>query len=669
SPSSERARPMIPDETIERIRESADIVQVIGEYVELKRTGADYRGPCPFHQGTNRNFSVSPKKKIYYCFVCHEGGDVFTFLQKRLGVDWPAAVRMVAEKSGIEIREVERDKREGPDPRARFWEMNAAAAEYFTRYLWEELGAGAARDYLAQRGISEEVANRFALGFAPREIGLMRAALNALGYDDDALLEGGLMVKREETAEPRPRFRGRLMFPILDALGRHVGLGGRVIGEGEPKYLNSPETPVFSKGKLLYGLNVAKLAARREERMLVVEGYFDALRLMAAGIDEVVAPLGTALTEDQARLVTRYAKKVYLLYDADAPGQKAAFRSGDELLRQGAAVHVVTLPDGEDPDSYVAKHGAEGLRARLGDAVDLFERKVQILERAGWFGDLAGKRRALDRLLPTIRATADPLMRDIYIARASEASGVSRELLAEEAKRVSASSRATQLAPDRPRPRRDDFAAPDRGPELDGPPPGYDDGPPPDQEFVPQRPLMKRRSDRRGGDRRTGWVEERPAIRGWGKVTGKTALVERELLRALFHQRHGVEMVAEKVGSDGFRVPAYRRIFTALLDAGEDAPVDAVAAALAPDDVATMQKELLVEPEAVGDAAAVVVHSINKLRAFEIEGELAALEEQRHAASGEAQDTLLRRIQQLGAEMRELGLKGLKTEGFRKRRA
>ncbi|NUS98273.1 MAG: DNA primase [Gemmatimonadaceae bacterium] len=659
---------MIPDETIERIRESADIVQVIGEYVELRRTGADYRGPCPFHQGTNRNFSVSPKKKIYYCFVCHEGGDVFTFLQKRLGVDWPASVKMVAEKSGIEVREVERDRREGPDPRARFWEMNAAAAEYFTRYLWEELGAGAARDYLAQRGISEEVANRFALGFAPREIGLMRAALNSLGYDDEALLEGGLMVKREENTEPRPRFRGRLMFPILDAMGRHVGFGGRVIGEGEPKYLNSPETPVFSKGKLLYGLNVSKLAARREERMLVVEGYFDVVRLMAAGVDEVVAPLGTALTEEQARLVTRYAKKVYLLYDADAPGQKAAFRSGDELLRQGAAVHVVTLPEGEDPDSYVAKHGAEGLRARLGEAVDLFERKVQILERAGWFGDLAGKRRALDRLLPTIRATADPLMRDIYIARASEASGVSRELLAEEAKRVT-TPRASQIAADRPRPRRDDFAAPDGAPELEGPPPGRNDGPPPEQEFVPQRPFLKRRGDRRGNDRRGGWADERPAIRGWGKVTSKTALVERELLRALFHQRPQLEVVAEKLGTDGFRVPAYRRIFATLLEAGEDAPLDAIAGKLAPEDVATMQEQLLVEPEAVGDAASVIVHSINKLRAFEIEEELAALEERRRAASGEAQDALQRRIQQLGAEMRELGLKGLKTEGFRKRRA
>lgn len=660
---------MIPDEQIERIRESADIVGVIGEYVELKRTGTDYRGPCPFHQGTNRNFSVSPKKKIYYCFVCHEGGDVFTFVQKRLGLDWPSSVKLVAEKSGIEVREVERGHREGPDPRARFWEMNAAAAEYFARVLWEDASAGPARDYLGQRGIGREVADRFGLGFAPREIGLMRASLNALGYEDAALLEGGLMVKPEEASEPRPRFRGRLTFPILDALGRHVGFGGRVIGEGEPKYLNSPETPVFSKGKLLYGLNFAKLAARREERMLVVEGYFDAMRLMAAGIEEVVAPLGTALTEAQAQLVTRYARKVYLLYDADAPGQKAAFRSGDELLRQGAAVHVVTLPDGEDPDSYVAKHGADALRARLADAVDLFERKVQILDRAGWFGDLAGKRRALDRLLPTIRATADPLMRDIYIARASEASGVSRELLAAEARRVP--STRTGVA----RTRRDGSGAPPdpregAGSEGYGPPPGVNDAPPPDEPGF-QEQFQRRPFKPRSGDRRRGWnqPEERPSIRGWGRTSQPGALAERELLRALMHQRGSADAVAERIGADGFRVPAYARIFNMLLTAGEDASIEAIAAGLDEDAVRVLQEEVLVDPESVGDPAVTIGQALNGLRIREIDEEMEAIERQRSIAAEEEKDALNARAKKLRDEKRALGGKSFRTQGFRKRRA
>ena len=660
---------MIPDEQIEQIRESADIVGVIGEYVELKRTGTDYRGPCPFHQGTNRNFSVSPKKKIYYCFVCHEGGDVFTFLQKRLGLDWPASVRLVAEKSGIEVREVERSRREGPDPRERFWEMNAAAAEYFTRTLWEESAAEPARDYLAQRGITRPVAERFGLGFAPREIGLMRAALNALGYEDPALLEGGLMVKPEEASEPRPRFRRRLMFPILDALGRHVGFGGRVIGEGEPKYLNSPETPVFTKGKMLYGLNVAKLAARREERMLIVEGYFDVVRLMAAGIEEVVAPLGTALTEAQAQLVTRYAQKVYLLYDADAPGQKAAFRSGDELLRQGAAVHVVSLPEGEDPDTYVATHGADGLRARLGEAADLFERKVQILERAGWFGDLAGKRRALDRLLPTIRATADPLMRDIYIARASEASGVGRELLAEEARRSPSRTGAvsrTRAEQGGSRPRDGG-----RSTEQAGPPPDMNGAPPPDEPGF-QEQFQRRPFNPRGGDKRRGWKnvpEERPSIRGWGRTSEPGALTERELLRALLVQRGSADAVAERISADGFRVPAYGRIFHALMQAGEDASIETLAATLDEETVRVLQNELLVDPESIGDPTATIAQALNNLRIREINEEMEAIERQRPIASDEEKDALNASAKKLRDEMRALGGKSFRTQGFRKRRA
>ncbi|MEO7963829.1 MAG: DNA primase, partial [Gemmatimonadaceae bacterium] len=343
---------MIPDEEVERVREAADIVAIIGEYVPLKGRGGNWRGPCPFHQGVNRNFSVSvgSKGKFYHCFVCKESGDVFSFLQKRLGVDWPTSVRMVAEKSGIELHEVQK-RRDGPDPREPLWEATAAAAMYFQRILWEDSIGSAAREYLASRGVTREVADRFSLGFAPREIGLMRAYLGSLGFDDARLLEAGLLVKREETDEPRPRFRARLIFPINDVSGRIAGFGGRLIAPGEPKYLNSGESPIYSKGSLLYNLFHAKNAIRKEERVIVVEGYFDVLRLVAAGIETVVAPLGTALTDEQAASLVRYTKHVFLLYDSDKAGLKATFRAGDSLLVEGATVRVVSLPDGEDPDT------------------------------------------------------------------------------------------------------------------------------------------------------------------------------------------------------------------------------------------------------------------------------------------------------------------------------
>jgi len=422
---------VIPDETIEQVRDSADIVGIIGEYVPLKRTGADFRGPCPFHQGTRRNFSVSPSKRMYHCFVCNESGDVFKFLTKRLGVDWPEAVRMVGEKVGIEVRDTQ-VRRDGPDPREPFWELNATAAAYFRQLLWDEEIGAPARAYLAERDLSRDVAEEFDLGFAPREIGLMRNYMNTLGFDDARLLEAGLLTRPDQESEPRPRFRSRLIFPILDVAGRHVGFGGRLLGPGDVKYLNSAETPVFSKGKLLYGLNRSRNAIRRADRALIVEGYFDAVRLMAAGIEEVVAPLGTALTEMQATLLRKYTRNVFLLYDSDSAGLKATFRSGDELLRQGFAVRVVTLPPREDPDSFVRLYGAAAMEQQLENAIDVFERKIQILERAGWFGELQKKRRALDRLLPTIRATSDPIMRDLYVSRAGEITGVDRKILLNE---------------------------------------------------------------------------------------------------------------------------------------------------------------------------------------------------------------------------------------------
>jgi DNA primase len=421
---------MIPDEIVEQVRDSADIVQIIGEYVSLKRAGVDFRGPCPFHQGTHRNFSVSPKKHMYYCFVCHEGGDVFRFLQKRLGVEWPEAVKLVGQKTGIEV--VDTHERKGtPDHRESLWELNATAAEYFHQLLWNDRIGLDAREYLQRRGIERALAEQFELGFAPREIGLLRNYMNSLGYDDARMIGAGLLTKGDDEAEPRPRFRNRLIFPILDAQGRHVGFGGRLLSEGEPKYLNSPESPVFSKSKTLYGLNWARSHIAKEDRAVIVEGYFDLIRVVEAGIRSCVAPLGTALTEQQAGLLKRVGN-VFLLYDSDKPGLKATFRSGDELLKQGISVRVASLPPGEDPDTFVRKNGFAGIEKALSEAVDLFERKIQILQRGGWFADLHKKRRALDRLLPTLRATNDPITRDLYLARAHEVSGIARDVLARE---------------------------------------------------------------------------------------------------------------------------------------------------------------------------------------------------------------------------------------------
>ena len=610
---------MISDETVERVRETADIVGVIGEYVELKRQGADYRGPCPFHQGTHRNFSVSPKKQMYYCFVCHEGGDVFNFLTKRLGVDWPTAVRMVAEKSGIDV--VETQSRRSPaekDDREPFWEVNGAAAEYFRHTLWENESGREARAYIEERGISRELADKVGLGFAPREIGLMRAYLNTLGFDDDRLVQVGLLVTPEGATEPRPRFRGRLIFPIYDVSSRVVGFGGRLLGPGEPKYLNSPESPVFSKGKLLYGLNWAKQAARRDERMLVVEGFFDAMRLMGAGIESVVAPMGTALTEDQAKLIRRYTDRAYLLYDSDKAGLKATFRSGDELLRQGASVQVVTLPDGEDPDTFVRANGARGLEAQLATSMDVFERKIQILERGGWFADLRKKRQALDRLLPTLRATSDALTRDMYLGHASSAAGVTRELLERELTTPARARGGRASAPPEP-------AGRDTGPrEPRGRP-----VPSPDDARV-----------RRGERRRAGGE--------------RTTAAERELVRVLLHRPSYFEQVIERVGADSFHDPELRRIFTAMVEHGPEAGFDVLAAALTGDAVVVMQ-DLLEEMNGLEHADEAVAGSLAAIHKGVLATRMEEIDALMPLAASDEKDALTQEKMQLVEELRSLG--------------
>jgi len=608
---------MIPDETVERVRESADIVGVIGEYVELKRQGTDYRGPCPFHQGTHRNFSVSPKKAIYYCFVCHEGGDVFTFLTKRLGVDWPTAVKMVAEKSGIEVVETQSRRSDEKDTREPLWEVNGAAADYFRSILWEDDLGKSARAYIEERGVSRELADKVGLGFAPREIGLMRAHLNTLGFDDDRLIEVGLLHTPDGTSEPRPRFRDRLIFPIYDVSSRVVGFGGRLLGAGEPKYLNSAESPVFSKGKLLYGLNWAKQAARRDERMLVVEGYFDVVRLIGAGIESVVAPMGTALTDEQAKLIRRYTERVYLLYDSDKAGLKATFRSGDELLAQGAAVQVVTLPEGEDPDTFVRTNGARGLEAQISISIDVFERKIQLLERGGWFADLRKKRQALDRLLPTLRATSDPLTRDMYLGHAATAAGVTRELLERELN-----------APARARSGRTTARSPAPSDAADQ---GQPRGPVPRAEL----PRVRQRDTRR--------------------VAGeRAASAERELVRVLLHRPAYFEQVVERAGEESFRDPEMRRIFAAMVAHGADAGPDVFAEHLDGDAVVVMQ-ELLEETGGLDHADETVTGSLSAMHERNLTERMSEIDREMPIASDSQKDELTKEKMSLTEELRRLG--------------
>jgi DNA primase len=419
---------MIPEDTIEQVRDSTDLVGLIGESVSLRRTGADYRGPCPFHGGTNRNFAVIPKKGRYYCFVCHESGDVFSWFMKRMGLNYPDAVREAARRVGITIPD--RPERAGPDPHEPLYEAIEVARDWFTRQLLELPDARIAREYLERREIPLETAALLGLGFAPQGKTFLEA-MGKLAIEQQTLLAAGLAAQRDD-GQVSARFRGRLLFPIHDLRGRAVGFGGRLLAEGEPKYLNSPETEIFHKGKQLYNLHQAKNSIRKEESVILVEGYFDVLRLVLAGVEHVVAPLGTALTPEQGALLKRFAPSAILLYDSDKAGLKATFRAGDELLRHGFRVKVASMPPGEDPDTLVRAGGVDALDQVLRDSVDVFERKILLLERKGYFEGFEHLRDAVDRLLPTIRSAADPITRELYLSLASERTGISKEVLERE---------------------------------------------------------------------------------------------------------------------------------------------------------------------------------------------------------------------------------------------
>jgi len=436
---------MIPDEIIEQVRDSVDLIALIGETVDLKKSGGDWRGPCPFHGGQHRNFAVIPKKGRYYCFVCKESGDAFSWYMKHFGMDYPGAVREVARRMGIVIPEAR--ERQGPDPREPLYQAVAVAHDWFARQLRELPEAEEARRYLQGRGLDLDTVGPFELGYAPRSV-LFAPAMSQLGLSEAVMLEAGLLAKRDD-GRVVPRFRGRLLFPIHDLRGRVVGFGGRLLGDGEPKYLNSPESPVFHKGQTLYNLHLAKNHIRKEGTVILVEGYFDVLRLVLAGLEHVVAPLGTALTGDQAALLKRFSPTATLLLDSDTAGLKATFRAGDELLRHEVRVKVATMPPGEDPDTLVRTGGLAAVERVLADAVDVMERKIQILDRRGWFSDIEHRREALDRLLPTIRATKDPIQRELYLGLVAERSGVGKAVLEQE---VNSASSLARLAPRATRP-------------------------------------------------------------------------------------------------------------------------------------------------------------------------------------------------------------------------
>jgi DNA primase len=352
-------RGLISEDVINQIRDRTDIVEVVGQHVSLTRTGQNLKGLCPFHQEKSPSFTVSPSRQIFHCFGCGVGGNVFTFLTRITGASFPETVRELGRKVGIEVEEA--TSQAGPQAvqAVRIEQLNKAAADWFRKNLSDDQLGAEAREYLSSRGMLPSTIERFGIGVAPNEWDGLIKSLGKQGFMQNDLASAGLIIARENGSGFYDRFRARVMFTITDLRKRVVGFGGRVLGEGTPKYLNSPDTPLFRKGQTLFALDVAREAVTRTKTVIVVEGYFDAIALHQAGLIHTVATLGTALTLEHIQVLRRFASNVILLFDPDAAGVRAALRSLDLFVNSGLGVKVVSLPVGDDPDTYVRKEGAD----------------------------------------------------------------------------------------------------------------------------------------------------------------------------------------------------------------------------------------------------------------------------------------------------------------------
>lgn len=416
----------INEDVLEKVKEQMDIVELVGEYVHLKKSGSNHVGLCPFHNEKTPSFTVSESKQFFHCFGCGEGGDGLAFIMKRENLDFVDALKLLAERYGIPWEDSQNP--EAKEEKDIMYEMNREAARYFYKNFAASKIPG---DYLMKRGITEEVSRKFGLGYAVDSWdGLMKHMLSK-GYKEADMVKAGLASERKDNSGYFDKFRNRIMFPIIDTRGRVIGFGGRVLDDAMPKYLNSPDTPVFNKGFHLYGLNLVGRNSDRK-RILLVEGYMDVISLYAGGVDFAVASLGTALTAHQGKLLKRYGESIYICYDRDNAGIKATERAIDILRELEVEPKIVVLPEGMDPDDFIRQKGRAAFQKKMEEALNYVDFKVYILRGKYNLEDPQGKIGFTKAVAGIIRSMKSPVEQDVYMERISDETGITRDAIKQE---------------------------------------------------------------------------------------------------------------------------------------------------------------------------------------------------------------------------------------------
>ena len=422
------------EDYLQELIDKNDIVDYISKNVRLKRAGSTYKGLCPFHKEKTPSFSVSPDKQLFYCFGCGKGGTVINYVMQQENLDFVEAVKLLAEKCGMDLPEDDRRTNENNlKKRQTIYKINSVSGRFFYDKLFEPCGA-AARDYIKRRQMAQSTVNRFGLGYAP-EGNVLLKYLREQGFTDDEIVESGV-VGRSENGDIYDRFRNRLMFPIIDIRKNIIGFGGRVLDDSKPKYLNSPETEAFNKSYNLFGLNLSKNSA--EDYLILVEGYMDVIQLHQHGINTAIATLGTALTPEQARIIKRHKSEVIIAYDSDEAGQKATHRAIELLNDEGLRVRVLTMTGSKDPDEYIKTNGVGAFRKLIVDSQEQIEYKIMKLKSRYNLDDIAQKSEYVNLAAKEFITIKSPVEQELYVKKISAETGVSDESIFAEMSRLRA---------------------------------------------------------------------------------------------------------------------------------------------------------------------------------------------------------------------------------------
>lgn len=442
---------LIPSSTLEQIRAASDIAEIIGGYFPLKKAGANFTALCPFHREKSPSFNVNPHKQIFHCFGCHKGGDVFTFVQEYEHIPFMDAVRRLAERANIVIELDEQPgQREGRHVKESLLQLHEQLTQHWQAVLQGVAAGQPARDYLASRGISEEAVQRFRIGCAPAVWDDTVNWAKSKDFPLELVERGGLIIRREQGEGFYDRFRGRLMFPICDEQGRVIGFSGRVLEADvkAAKYVNSPETPIFTKGRVIYGLDKAKRAMLDAGSAIICEGQLDLIACHVAGVENVVAPQGTALTADQSRILKRYVQEVILCFDSDAAGQNAAARSLEPLLGAGLAIRVAVIPAPHDPDTFIKEHGAEAFRQLTSQAEGYFDFLLNRLCDAEDITADRGRQVVIKEMADALLKASDHVLLDTYSRKTALRLGVAPEAVHAEFRKAKSPRRAVSVEED-----------------------------------------------------------------------------------------------------------------------------------------------------------------------------------------------------------------------------